>query len=214
MSKPIDLLRQDRPDTIPSVRQLLTRARKDAVTYFPSPLDWRDEVLYFLLPDRFSDGKEANRPLLTRGEIHTLRQASAFPNINWEQWATSALRWQGGTIKGIQSKLNYLRQLGITTIWIAPLYKQRVRKDTYHGYGIQDFLDIDPRFGTRKDLIELISAAHDLGIRTILDVIINHSGDNWAYIPPAAGPGQEVRNPLYKPFADYYGNPADPDMRG
>jgi glycosidase len=214
MSKPIDLLRQDRPDTIPSVRQLLNQARKDAVTYFPSPEDWRDEVLYFLLPDRFSDGKEATRPLLTRSDIHTLRQTTTFPNVSWEQWATSALRWQGGTIKGVQSKLDYLKQLGITTIWIAPLYKQRLRKDTYHGYGIQDFLDIDPRFGSRKDLVELISAAHDLGIRIILDVIINHSGDNWAYIPPGAGPGQEVRNPFYKPFPDYYGNPADPDMRG
>jgi glycosidase len=213
MPKPIDLLQPARPATLRTVRQMLDQARRDNVTYFPSPVDWRDEVLYFLLPDRFSDGEEAARPLLTRDDIHTLRKTSSFPQINWGQWAESGLRWQGGTINGIRSKLDYLQQLGITCIWIAPLYKQRVRKDTYHGYGIQDFLDVDPRFGSRRDLIELVSAAHDRGMRIILDVIINHSGDNWAYIPPGAAAGQEVRDPFYKPFPDFYGNPGDPQMK-
>ncbi len=58
MSTPIDLPNNNRPDSLVEVRTLLDRVRRDGITYFPSPMDWRDEVLYFLLPDRFSDGNE------------------------------------------------------------------------------------------------------------------------------------------------------------
>ena len=211
MPTPISLLQSIRPDSLQGVRSLLDKARHDAVAYFPSPADWRDEILFFLLP--FSDGREQNRPLLDRNKIHQLRNTASQPGMNWSQWAQSGLRWQGGTIKGIMGRLDYLQRLGITAIWIAPLYKQRVRKDTYHGYGIQDFLEIDPRFGTRKDLIELISAAHGRNIKIILDVIINHSGDNWGYIAPGAALNTETKEPTYKQFPDYYGNPADPVMK-
>ena len=51
--------------------------------------------------------------------------------------------------------------------------------DTYHGYAIQDFLEVDPRFGTRQDLVDLVDAAHAKGLRVILDIIFNHSGHNW-----------------------------------
>jgi glycosidase len=157
--------------------------------YHPSPADWRDETLYFLLPDRFSDGQEQTRPLLDRSNLTAARPA--LPNgeaWRWDRWAQSgADRWQGGTLRGVRSKLGYLKKLGMTAIWIGPVFKQRGHLDSYHGYAIQDFLDVDPRFGDRRDLVELVAEAHKEGLRIILDVIFNHSGSNWLY--PSDTPG-------------------------
>jgi glycosidase len=140
---------------------------------FPSPADWRDEVIYFLLPDRFSDGRESSRPAVDAAGAPGARDAA----FRFDEWARSGRdRFQGGTIKGIQSKLGYLAGLGVTTLWVGPVLKQRGHLDTFHGYAIQDFLDVDPRFGTRKDLVALVSAAHTNGLRVILDVVFNHSG--------------------------------------
>jgi glycosidase len=213
MPNPGDLLTNPRPASTAEVRELVDRARRDGVRYFPSPVDWRDEVLYFLLPDRFSDGKESERPLLTRAEIRSLRSASTRPDMNFRNWARSGLRWQGGTIRGVKSKLGYLQDLGISALWLGPVFKQRARLDTFHGYGVQDFLDVDPRFGTRADLIELVAAAHQKGIRIILDIIFNHSGDNWGYVPPGLALSEERRQPSYRPFPDFYGNPNDSSSR-
>ena len=88
-----DLLADGRPETLAAVRTLLGRAVMEG-GYTPSPVDWRDEVLYFLLPDRFSDGRESTRPLLTRERIRSLRQASSRPDINWRDWANSGRAWQ------------------------------------------------------------------------------------------------------------------------
>jgi len=146
--------------------------------FFPSPADWRDEIIYFLLPDRFSDGREASRPMVDAAGAPAGRNAA----FRFDDWARSGHeRFQGGTIKGIQSKLEYLADLGVTTLWVGPVLKQRTHLDTFHGYGIQDFLDVDARFGTRKDLVALVSAAHANGLRVILDVVFNHSGCNWLY---------------------------------
>ncbi|OPF14960.1 hypothetical protein B1L04_20475 [Microcystis aeruginosa KW] len=207
MSTPIDLPNNNRPDSLVEVRTLLDRVRRDGITYFPSPMDWRDEVLYFLLPDRFSDGNEGSRSLLTRDEIKDLRQAANRPDWNWKKWADSGRRWQGGTIKGIIGQLDYLQNLGITTIWVGPVFKQRTRLDTYHGYGIQDFLEVDPRFGTRRDLIDLVNAAHSKQMRIILDIIMNHSGDNWGYVEPNQSLSNARNEPPYLPWPDFYGNP-------
>lgn len=73
---------------------------------------------------------------------------------------------------GIQSKLGYLRRLGVTALWIGPIFKQVQALETYHGYGVQDFLDVDPRFGTREELRTLVKEAHKLGIYVILDIIV------------------------------------------
>ena len=170
--------------------------REDA---FASPVDWRDEVLYFLLVDRFSDGQETARPLLDRGDLAGARPA--LPNgqpWRWDRWAQSgAQHWQGGTLQGVKSKLPYLKNLGVTTLWLSPVFKQRGHLDTYHGYGIQDFLDVDPRFGTRADFVALVAAAHAQGMRIIQDIIFNHSGANWLY------PG-DVMKPSYQLFPNHY----------
>lgn len=202
-----DLLDPDRPDTLDEARALLRRAHRDAGPYFPSPIDWADEVLYFLLPDRFSDGRESTRLLLTRPAVAALRAVPSRPDLSWSAWADSGKRWQGGTINGIRTQLGYLGGLGITAIWVGPVFKQRVRLDSYHGYGIQDFLDVDPRFGTRDDLLTLVQDAHGAGIRVILDVIVNHSGDNWGYVPPGAPADAPQNEPPYRTWPDFYGNP-------
>ena len=147
----------------------------------PSPTSWRDQILYQLLPDRFSDGREAEHPLFDR---HQPDQFRVKDKANWMRMGN---KFNGGTLKGIVSKLDYLQGLGITTLWINPPWKQRADLETYHGYGIQNFLDIDPRFGSRQDLRDLVDAAHARGMYVILDVIYNHSGNNWFYRDEATG---------------------------
>lgn len=142
---------------------------------FPSPLDWRDQVLYFLLPDRFSDGAEDQRPLFDRANPERFRAPDK------RAWMAAGKKFQGGTLKGIASKLDYLQELGVTALWIGPVWRQRPDLETYHGYGIQNFLEVDPRFGTRQDLRDLVDAAHARGMYVLLDIIYNHSGNNWFY---------------------------------
>ena len=144
----------------------------------PSPIDWRDQILYQLLPDRFSDGLETEREQFDR------KNRDRFIPQDKATWMAAGNKFTGGTLKGIQSKLDYLQDLGVTTLWINPPWRQRSDLETYHGYGIQNFLDVDPRFGTRQELRNLVDAAHDRGMYVILDIIFNHSGNNWFYRDP------------------------------
>ena len=208
-----DLLRSDPPESTAQVREFLSAAAGEG-GYSPSPVDWRDEVLYFLLPDRFSDGREADRPMLTRDEVRELRARPDREGWSWADWAESGKRWQGGTLQGVRGRLDYLRQLGVTALWIGPVFTQRPRLDSYHGYGIQDFLDVDARFGDRQDLVDLVTAAHDRDLRVILDVIVNHSGDNWAYVPPGRPLLAGINEPPYLPWPRHYSDPGDPDTSG
>jgi glycosidase len=147
--------------------------------YHPSPNAWEDEILYLILPDRFSDDNE-NEFLDNKGKLVTTGttplykssdENNAFVDDETKQkWHKAGSSFVGGTLKGIKSKLGYLHRLGITAIWIAPFFKQV--KDTYHGYGVQDFLDVDRRIGTRDHLRELTRVAHSFGIRVILDAVL------------------------------------------
>jgi glycosidase len=76
-----------------------------------------------------------------------------------------------------------LKRLGVTAVWVSPIFKQVSFKETYHGYGIQNFLEVDPHFGTKDDLKEMARVAHENGIYVILDIILNHSGDVFRYRP-------------------------------
>lgn len=157
------------PETLSSLN-LSARAKGH-----PSPNTWRDQIIYFLLPDRFSDGEEDQRPLYDRNN------PQQYKTPNKRLWMDSGKNFQGGTIKGITSKLDYLKNLGVTTMWVGPIFKQRKELNTYHGYGIQNFLDVDPRFGTRQDVVELVAEAHKRSMYILLDVIYNHTGNNWFY---------------------------------
>lgn len=148
---------------------------------FPSPILWKNYIFYQILPDRFSDGREAERPMF---DYH---QPEQYRTQDKQAWMSAGLRFTGGTLRGIRSKLDYLQGLGITGLWLNPAFKQRADLETYHGYAIQNFLDIDPRFGTIQDLRDLIDEAHDRGMVVVLDVVIDHTGNNWFYGPDLTG---------------------------
>jgi alpha-amylase len=138
--------------------------------YFDTAREWREEFIYFLLVDRFHDGQP--RP--------TVQQPGRSAGI------ATPDGFYGGKIKGITQNLDYIAELGCTAIWVSPVFENNA--NAYHGYNINNYLSIDPNFGTKQDLIDLVAAAHAFQkngqpwpIKIILDVVINHSGDNWAY---------------------------------
>ena len=102
--------------------------------------------------------------------------------FGFDQWSKGGgERYQGGTIAGITTKVDYLTGRGATMLWVGPVFKKRAERNDYHGYAIQDYLEVDPRLGTRQDLVDLVTAAHGKGMRVILDIVFNHTGDNWTY---------------------------------
>jgi glycosidase len=153
--------------------------------FHPSPSAWEDQVLYFLMLDRFSDGRERGYQdndgnLVTSGSTRMFSlEDSNF--IDRDVWQRSGHGYRGGTLKGLESKVGYLKRLGVTAIWVSPIFKQVAFQQTYHGYGIQNFLDIEPRFGTPEDLRDLVRTAHSHGIYVILDIILNHAGNVFSY---------------------------------
>jgi len=158
--------------------------------FFSSPAHWEDQALYFLLVDRFSDGNETDFLDLDGNSVSSGitkrfqpgdQDNAVITEDDAVVWREAGTRWNGGTLRGIQSKLGYLRRLGVTALWISPIFKQVSFQDSYHGYGIQNFLDVDPHFGTREELRELVAAAHEQGIYVILDIILNHAGDVFRY---------------------------------
>jgi glycosidase len=161
-------------------------------TFTPSPAAWEDQVLYFLMLDRFSDGNEndyidndglvvlnGKTPLYQAGDAGNAIQTDA----DAARWRDAGAKWVGGTLKGLTSKIGYLTRMGITALWVSPIFKQVAYQATYHGYGIQNFLEVDPHFGTRQDLREMVATAHSHGIYVILDIILNHSGNVFSYNP-------------------------------
>ncbi|MCU1531587.1 MAG: putative glycoside hydrolase [Arthrobacter sp.] len=161
--------------------------------YHPSPRDWSDQVIYFLLIDRFSNDKEDGYKdvagLTVHGSTRLFLPGDAGNAVQTQadiqKWESAGTQWLGGTLKGITSKIGYLKRLGITTLWISPVLRQRPGVDDYHGYGTQNFLEVDPHFGSGQDFKDLVAAAHGAGLYVILDVILNHSADVFQYVDPA-----------------------------
>ncbi len=158
--------------------------------YFPSPIAWEDQVFYFLMLDRFSDGNENgykdNAGNLVRSGMTPLYTPEDWENAlkteeDAKRWREAGAKYVGGTLQGLKSKIGYLKRLGIKALWISPIFKQVRFHETYHGYGIQNFLEVEPRFGTREDLQEVVRVAHENGIYVILDIILNHAGDVFSY---------------------------------
>ena len=155
--------------------------------FTPSPAAWEDQVLYFLLVDRFSDGNEVGghrdndgRPV-TAGTTR-LYTAGDSGRVDYDTWLKAGGTWEGGTLKGLKSKLGYLKRLGVTALWVSPIFRQVAFELTsYHGYGIQNFLDVDPHFGTREDFRDFVDLAHEHGIYVILDIIAHHTGNVFNY---------------------------------
>jgi glycosidase len=161
-------------------------------TFTPSPAAWEDQVLYFLMLDRFSDGNEQDyldndgQPVTT-GSTARFQPGDAGNAIQTDaqaaSWRAAGGGWVGGNLQGLASKIGYLQRLGVTALWISPIFRQVPYQETYHGYGIQNFLEVDPHFGTNSDLQALVDTAHRHGIYVILDIILNHSGNVFSYNP-------------------------------
>ena len=151
------------------------------------PFVWESANVYFLLTDRFLNGNPNNDNLIKRDK------------------PTAKLRgFEGGDIRGIIQKLDegYFTNLGINAIWMTPIVEQihgSVDEGTgntygFHGYWTKDWTALDPSYGTRQDLKELVDKAHAKGIRIMLDAVINHTGpvteldavfpNNWVRTTP------------------------------
>lgn len=125
--------------------------------------DWRDEIIYQLMVDRFSNGDRNN-------------------DYNVNPGAPAG--YHGGDYQGLIDHLDYLKELGVTTIWISPVVKN-VEEDAgvagYHGYWAQDFTKVNPHFGDLAKLRELVDTCHDRDIKVILDIVTNHIGQLFYY---------------------------------
>lgn len=205
-----------------SVAELDIAALMKGRKYYPSPESWEDQTLYFLLIDRFSDGNEAGGYRDVHGKAVTEGKTSLFDpgkdennavrsESDAKRWREAGGRFVGGNIKGLTGKLGYLKRLGVTAIWVSPVWKQCLWDEgSYHGYGTQNFLDIDPRFGTREDLKDMVETAHHCGIRVILDIIINHAGNVFAYDPDAESVYKAEGEYPIKGWRDKQGKPTLP----
>ena len=163
-------------------------------TFWPSPACWGDQVIYFLMLDRFSDGKETDyldnegkRVMVPGGtpRFDPLRDAGTDTNPARRD---AGRTWCGGTLRGAASKLGYLKRMGVTALWVSPVFKQCAGCDSYHGYAIQNFLDVDPHFAppgadARQELRDFVREAHRNGIYVLLDIVLNHTADVFEYKP-------------------------------
>ncbi|MGW0122945.1 pullulanase-type alpha-1,6-glucosidase [Streptomyces sp. NPDC003327] len=167
----------------------------------PARQDLTREQFYFVLPDRFANGDTSN----DRGGLTGTRLENGFD-------PTDKGFYQGGDLKGLTERLDYIKGLGTTAIWMAPIFKNRPVQGTgkdasagYHGYWITDFTQVDPHFGTNEDLEKLIAAAHAKGMKVFFDVITNHTADTVDYAEKAYG----YRPKGSHPYLDKDGRPFD-----
>ncbi len=127
--------------------------------------DWRDQVIYQILIDRFANGDVNNDYNVTQN-----------PDV--------LARYMGGDYQGVIDKVDYLTDLGVTTVWISPVVIN-VEEDadvaSYHGYWTQDFLGVNPHFGDIAKLREMVDVLHENGILVILDIVVNHIGQLFYY---------------------------------
>lgn len=148
---------------------LLLASCKTADTVKQQPFTWEGSNVYFLLTDRFNNGDKSNDITLGRTEKSAVLRG-----------------FEGGDLRGIIQKIDdgYFTNLGINAIWMTPFLEQihgatnEGTGNTYgfHGYWTKDWTELDPNFGTKADLRELVEKAHAKGIRIVLDAVINHTG--------------------------------------
>jgi glycosidase len=149
-----------------------------ALATAPVPAGYRarlpeDEVIYFLLPDRFENGDPSN----DRGGLTGDRLRTGYD-------PTSKGFFHGGDLKGVASRLDYIQGLGATAVWVAPVFQNKAVQGPpgqesagYHGYWITDFTQVDPHLGTNADFKALVDAVHARGMKFYMDIVVNHTAD-------------------------------------
>jgi len=156
--------------------------------------DWRDEVIYQILVDRFANGDNGN---------------------DYRIQLNAPARYHGGDWRGIEDQLPYLQELGVTTLWISPVIKNvetDADVDGYHGYWAQDFTQLNPHFGDLVALRRLVAACHERGMKVIIDIVTNHVGQLFYYdINLNGSPDEQIQgNGSTSPVL--YINEYDPDF--
>lgn len=190
------------------MRQMLCAALAAALTaispvHAQTPLDAvrarpaAGELIYFLLPDRFENGDPAN----DRGGLKGDRLKTGFD-------PAAKGFYHGGDLKGLIQRLDYIKGLGATAVWVAPVFKNKPVQGApgqesagYHGYWITDFTRIDPHFGTNADFKALVDAAHARGLKLYMDIIANHTADVIQYRERAADGGFPYRSRADYPYS-------------
>lgn len=162
----------------------------------PAASDFRarqpeQEVVYFVLPDRFENGDPAN----DKGGLKGDRLKTGFD-------PAAKGFYHGGDLKGLTSRLDYIQGLGATAIWLAPVFQNKPVQGPqgdesagYHGYWVTDFTRVDPHFGSNADFKAFVDAAHARGMKVYMDIIINHTADVIQY--------REGGDYAYRGKADY-----------
>ncbi len=147
---------------------LLQRTKKRTANQTFSTAD----VLYLIMPDRFANGNPDNDKMVMN-EKYTVDRSN--PNAR-----------HGGDLKGIENRLDYLQQLGVTALWLNPVLENDMPDGSYHGYATTDYYHVDRRFGTNQDYVNLIEKAHQKGLKVVMDMIFNHCGSShvWLNNPP------------------------------
>ena len=125
-----------------------------------------EDVIYLLMPDRFSNGNPDNDNV--KGMLEKAKRSNPDGR-------------HGGDMQGIESHLDYFNELGITALWINPLLENNMPKYSYHGYAITDFYKVDSRFGNNANYLNLVNEAHGKNLKIIQDMVFNHcaSGHWW-----------------------------------
>ncbi len=129
------------------------------------------DVMYLVMPDRFSQGDTASTP--------TPKPSAIVDRSNPNDY-------HGGDLRGIQNHLDYLKQLGVTTLWITPIYAPDPLSEDYNGYEPVNMYQINPHFGTLQDYEDLAAAVHSNGMKLVLDIVANQVGPKsvWVNDPP------------------------------
>ena len=133
------------------------------------------DVIYLMMPDRFADGDVANNAVA--GMLEGTDRSD--PNAR-----------HGGDFAGVRERLGYLDGLGVTALWFTPVFENDMTPEygAYHGYAATDMYKVDRRFGSNDEFAALVEAAHDRGLKVIMDMIHNHVGDRhwWLADPPTS----------------------------
>ncbi|MDP9423900.1 MAG: alpha-amylase family glycosyl hydrolase [Pseudomonadota bacterium] len=137
----------------------------------------QDELIYFLLPDRFENGDRKNDLGGLKGDRLKTGYDPAHKGY-----------FHGGDLKGLIKRLDYIQGMGVTAVWLAPIFKNKVVQGPpgeesagYHGYWVTDFTRVDPHFGTNDDFKAFVDAAHARGMKVYMDIIANHTADVIQY---------------------------------
>jgi len=158
-----------------------------------------DDVIYLIMPDRFANGDPTNDEPAEAPGSHDRTKPRAY---------------HGGDLRGIQSHLPYLKELGVTTLWLTPIVKNGAAQD-YHGYGAVDLYAVDPHLGSLSDYQELVAVAHKNAMKVFFDTVPNHVGPRhpWVLNPPLSdwfhGTLQQHLDSFSPLKGSFYGKPGD-----